>query len=171
MTTAELLATVSRDCPLVTVVGGRLLTTKGVPFSLLERDEDFQHEVLNHFEKDLTRQVSSHIEPKTCEQLLELIAAIFPFPLKNEQFQQVASEFLSLGKTELIKYIDILGQFGVILQQGTGWEITPDVLSDYILHKACVNHQGYLTGYAQEVFEQFKQICPAQVLTNLAELD
>lgn len=167
----KLLATVSRDCPLVTVIGGRLLATKGVPFSLLDRNEDFQYEVLNHFEKDLTKQVSSHIEPKICEKLLELIAAVSPFQLKNEQFQQVASEFLSIGKHELIKYVGILGQFGVIIQQGTGWNIAPDVLSDYILHKACVNHQGYLTGYGQQVFEQFKQICPAQVLANLAELD
>jgi hypothetical protein len=168
---AELLATVSKDCPLVTVIGGKLLATKGVPFSLLERDEDFQYEVLNHFEKDLTKQVSSYLEPKTCEKLLELIAAVSPFQLKNEQFQEVASEFLCIGKNELIKYVGILGKFGVILQQGTGWKITPDVLSDYILHKACINHQGYLTGYAQQVFEQFKQICPAQVLSNLAELD
>ncbi|GAB1545423.1 hypothetical protein NUACC21_80990 [Scytonema sp. NUACC21] len=37
------LATVTKDCPLVTVVGGRLLAEKAILPSLLERDEDFRY--------------------------------------------------------------------------------------------------------------------------------
>ncbi len=168
---AELLATATKDCPLVTVVGGRLLATKGIPLYLLERDDDFQYEVLNQFEKDFVKQISNHIEPKTCEKLLELISAVSPIQLMNEQFQQAASAFLGVEKADLIKHVGTLGQYGVLLQRGTGWRITPDVLSDYILHKSCITPQGYLTGYAQQVFDQFRQICPTQVLSNLAELD
>ena len=168
---AELLATVTKDCPLVTVVGGRLLATKGIPLYLLERDEDFQYEVLNQFENDLVKSISNNIDPKISKKILELIAAVSPVRLMEEQFKQAASEFLNLDETELVRYIGTLEKVGILLRGGDGLRITPDVLSDHILHKACLTEQGDPTGYAKQVFDRFRQVCPAQLLGNLAELD
>ncbi|MCA2736674.1 restriction endonuclease [Microcystis sp. M158S2] len=168
---AELLAKVTKDCPLVTVVGGRLLATKGIPLYLLERDEDFQYEVLNQFENDLVKSISNNIEPKISKKILELIAAISPIHLMEEQFQEAASEFLNIDRAELLSYIGTLENGGILLRRGDGLRITPDVLSDHILHKACLTDQGETTGYAKQVFDRFRQICPSQLLSNLAELD
>lgn len=168
---AELLATVTKDCPLVTVVGGRLLATKGIPLYLLERDEDFQYEVLNQFENDLVKSISNNIDPKISKKILELIAAVSPVRLMEEQFKQAASEFLNLDETELVRHIGTLENVGILLRRGDGLRITPDVLSDHILHKACLTEQGDPTGYAKQVFDGFRQVCPAQLLSNLAELD
>jgi hypothetical protein len=168
---AELLAKVTKDCPLVTVVGGRLLATKGIPLYLLERDEDFQYEVLNQFENDLVKSISNNIEPKISKKILELIAAISPIHLIEEQFQEAASAFLNIDKAELLSYIGTLENGGILLRRGDGLRITPDVLSDHILHKACLTDQGEPTGYAKRVFDRFRQICPSQLLSNLAELD
>ena len=168
---AELLAKVTKDCPLVTVVGGRLLATKGIPLYLLERDEDFQYEVLNQFENDLVKSISNNIEPKISKKILELIAAISPIHLREEQFQEAASEFLNLDKSDLLSYIGAFENGGILLRRGDGLIITPDVLSDHILHKACLTDQGEPTGYAKRVFDRFRQICPSQLLSNLAELD
>lgn len=167
---AELLATVSQDCPLVTVVGGHFLSKNKIPWYLLERDDNFQDEVLDKFEDDLVKEVSNDIDPKTCKNLLNLIAAVSPIQL-NEPFQQTAPIFLSIKKSEFIAQIGILEQSGILLRQGNGLSITPDVLSDYILHNACVTPQGYLTGYAEEVYAHFKQVCLKEILSNLAELD
>ena len=168
---AELLAKVTKDCPLVTVVGGRLLATKGIPLYLLERDEDFQYEVLNQFENDLVKSISNNIEPKISKKILELIAAISPIHLMEEQFQEAALEFLNIDRAELLSYIGTLENGGILLRRGDGLRITPDVLSDHILHKACLTDQGETTGYAKQVFDRFRQICPSQLLSNLAELD
>lgn len=168
---AELLAKVTKDCPLVTVVGGRLLATKGIPLYLLERDEDFQYEVLNQFENDLVKSINNNIEPKISNKILELIAAISPIHLREERFQEAASEFLNLDKSELLSYVGKLENGGILLRRGDGLRITPDVLSDHILHKACLTDQGEPTGYAKQVFDRFRQICPSQLLSNLAELD
>jgi len=39
------------------------------------------------------------------------------------------------------------------------------------LNEACLTPQGESTGYTQEVFKKFQDICPTAVLRNLAELD
>lgn len=168
---ANQLAAIAYDSPLVAVVGGRLLANQAIPLSLLERNQDFQYEVLNRFQGILVGQVSQQISPEHCKKILELMAAVAPIRLTDEQFQATATEFLGIEKKELIESISVLEKAGVLLRRGNKLRITPDVLADHILHKACLTEQGDLTGYAKQVFDQFKQICPTQLLSNLAELD
>jgi hypothetical protein len=146
---ADQLASVTKDCPLVTVVGGRLLAQKAIPPDLLERDADFQHDVLSRFQDALIGQVSQRIEPECCRELLDLIAAVAPIRLTNDLFQQS----------------------GILLRRGDTLRITPDVLADHILNEACLTPQGKSTGYAQKVFKRFQNICSTAVLQNFAELD
>ena len=42
---------------------------------------------------------------------------------------------------------------------------------DHILYSACLTKKGRVTGYGSRVFEKFGEICPEQLLRNLAELD
>lgn len=168
---AEKLAAVTRDCPLFTVIGGQLLAEKQVDPQLLERDKDFQDYLLTKFRDVLIGQVNNEIEPDLCKRLLELIAAVAPIRLTNEKFKQVAAEFLKIQPSKFVSSRGILEQSGILLRRGYTLGITPDILSDRILHEACLTPQGEPTGYAQEVFEKFKSICPAEVLRNLAELD
>jgi hypothetical protein len=168
---ADRLASVTKDCPLVTVVGGRLLAEKAIPPDLLERDAAFQHDVLTRFQDALIGQVSQRIEPEFCKELLNLIAAVTPIRLTSEHFQQVAAEFLRVERSKLVSSIGILEQSGILLRRGDTLRITPDVLADHILNEACLTHQGESTGYTQEVFKRFQDICPTAVLRNLAELD
>jgi len=165
------LAAIAHDSPLVTVVGGRLLADQAIPLSLLERSEDFRHTVLSRFEDILIGQVSQLINPELCRKILKLTAATAPIKLSDEQFQQAASEFLGIDKVTLIDSIGTLEKAGVLLRRGNLLRITPDVLADHILHRACLTDQGESTGYAQGVFEAFREIYPAQILRNLAELD
>ncbi len=168
---ADRLASVTKDCPLVTVVGGRLLAEKAIPPDLLERDADFQHDVLTRFQDALIGQVSQRIDPECCRELLKLIAAVTPIRLTNDIFQQVAAEFLEIERPKLVSSIGILEQSGILLRRGDTLRITPDVLADHILNEACLTPQGESTGYTQEVFKRFQDICPTAVLRNLAELD
>jgi hypothetical protein len=168
---AEKLAAVTRDCPLFTVIGGRLLAEKQVDPQLLERDKDFQDYLLTKFRDVLIGQVSNEIEPDLCKRLLELIAAVAPIRLTNDKFKQVAAEFLKIEPSKFVSSRSILEQSGILLRRGYTLRITPDILSDHILYKRCLTTQGEPTGYVQEIFEKFKAICPTQVLRNLAELD
>lgn len=168
---ADQLAAIAHDSPLVAVVGGRLLANQAIPLNLLERNQDFQYEVLNRFQEILVGQVSQQVSSGLCRKILELMAAVAPIRLTDEHFQKTATEFLGIEKKELIESIGILEKAGVLLRRGNKLRITPDVLADHILHNACLTEQKNFTGYAQEIFEAFKEICPAQVIRNLAELD
>jgi hypothetical protein len=168
---ADQLAAIAHDSPLVAVVGGWLLANHAVPFSLLERNQGFQYEVLNRFQEILVGQISQLINPELCRKILKLTAATAPIKLLDEQFQQAASEFLGIDKITLKNSIGTLEKAGVLLRRGNHLRITPDVLADHILHRACLTDQGDSTGYAQEVFEAFREIYPTQVIRNLAELD
>ncbi len=168
---AEQLAALTRDCPLFTVIGGRLLADKQVDPQLLERDKDFQDYLLTKFRDVLIGQVSNEIERDLCKRLLELIAAVAPIGLSNEKFKQVAAEFLKIEPSKFVSSRGILEQSGLLLRRGDTLRITPDILADHILYQRCLTPQGEPTGYAQEVFEKFKPVCPTQILRNLAELD
>jgi hypothetical protein len=168
---ADQLAEIAYDSPLVTVVGGQLLADREIPLNLLERNEAFQLKVLNRFQEIIIGQISEQINSETCKKILQLIAATSPIEVTNEQFQQVASDFIGIDKATLICNLGLLEQAGVLLRRGKKLRITPDVLADHILHKACLTEQGDITGYAEKVFDQFRQVCPTQILSNLAELD
>ncbi|MCK4790056.1 MAG: hypothetical protein KAV87_40335, partial [Desulfobacteraceae bacterium] len=168
---AERLAEATRDCPLVTVVGDRLLTEKAIAPDLLERNEEFRETVLTRFRDILVGQVGDLIDPTLCISLLDLIAAIQPIRLDSEQTIQVAAEFLDIDRPKVLHSLSVLEEAGVLLRRGNVVRIVPDVLADHILHQASVTHQGQSTGYADVVFDKFASLCPSEVLQNLAELD
>lgn len=150
------MAAIAYDSPLVIVVGGQLLADRAIPLNLLECNEDFRRKVLNRFQDILVGQISEQINPEICKKILELIAAVSPIQLANEQFQQAVTEFIGIDKATLIRSLGTLEQAGVLLRRGNNLRITPDVLADHILHKACLTEQGDSTGYAQETFEAFR---------------
>jgi hypothetical protein len=168
---ADRLAAVTWDCPLVTVVGGRLLAEKQVALDLLERDEEFRQTVLGRFRDALVGRVSDRVEPTMCRSLLELTAAIGPFRLNNESLTQKAAEFLKVKRHRLVEALGVLEEAGVLLRRGYTLRMTPDVLADHVLHTACLTERGEPTGYAEETFKEFASLCPADLLRNLAELD
>ena len=168
---AEQLAAATWDCPLVTVVGGQLLAKRAIAPELLERDEEFRDTVLVRFRDILVGKVGDRIDPALCRSLLDLIAAVQPIRLDNEQTLDVEAEFLRRDRPTLLLSLDVLEEAGVLLRRGNTLRIVPDVLADHILHTANVTSQGQPTGYADIVFAKFASLCPSEVLRNLSELD
>ena len=169
---AEQLAAATWDCPLVTVVGGQLLAKKAIPPKLLERDEDFRDTVLSRFQQDvLVGQIGNRIDQVLCKSLLDLIAAVQPIRLDNENALDLEAKFLGIDHPSLLLSLGALEEAGVLLRRGHTLRIAPDVLADHILHKVSVTPQGKRTGYADLVFHEFAVLCPSEVLRNLSELD
>lgn len=168
---AERLAAATRDCPLVTVVGGQLLAKKAIAPELLERDEEFRDTVLVRFQEILVGEVGDRIDSTLCRDLLDLIAAVQPVRLDNEITLDSEAKFLNITRPTLLISLDTLEKAGVLLRRGNTLRIVPDVLADHILHNANVTYQGQPTGYADRVFDKFAPLCPGEVLRNLSELD
>ena len=168
---ADQLATVSRDCPLITVVGGQLIAKRAVPISMLQNDSDFRYTVLNRFHEVLVGRISPRLKRALCRSLLDLISATSPIRLNDRQFMQTMGRALRLEQSELLTALGVLESAGVLLRRGNTLRITPDVLADYILEEACLSRSLQATGYANHVFQQFLEVSPSHVLLNIAELD
>lgn len=167
----ESLVGVAKDSPLVLVIGGKLVAEGEVAPAMLERHDKFQRVVFDRYQDVFAGQVSDMIGKEMCRAILSLLSAISPVRPQEELFQKTASEFLGIDRIKLIDAVSILESSGVLLRRGYSLRITPDVLSDHILHKACINEQGEPTGYTSKVFNAFSQTGPDNVLFNLAELD
>jgi len=168
---AEKLAAATWDCPLVTVVGGQLIAEKAIDPELLERDEEFRDTVLVRFRDILIGKIGDRIDTELCKSLLNMIAAVQPIRLDDEQVLDCQAEFLGTDCPTLLSSLGILEEAGVLLRRGYTLRIVPDVLADHILHQANVSPQGILTKYADRVFGRFASLCPSEVLRNLSELD
>ena len=167
----EPLVNVAKYSPLVLVIGGRLVAEGAVAPAMLERHDEFQRAVLDRYQDVFTGQISDRIGEDLCRDLLSLISAVSPIRPQNELFQNSASKFLKIEATKLIDAISSLESAGVLLRRGYSLRITPDVLSDHILHKTCLTEQGEPTGYTKKVFGSFGPVVPENVLFNLSELD
>jgi hypothetical protein len=167
----ERLMRATRDCPLVTVVAGRLLATRAVQPELLERDADFRQEVLNKFREEALGRVSERVPPGLACRLLELTAALGPVPANAGPFHERMATFLKADAVEVTRALGEFEQAELLLRRGGSVRVAPDVLADHILATACLTPQGLPTGFADRVFAEFADDCLAQLLRNLAELD
>jgi hypothetical protein len=168
---ADRLTEATRDCPLVTVIGGRLLVEKAVAPELLERHGEFQQAALSKFQDEIVGKVGDQVDPPLCRSLLNLMAAIMPTGPLGGSIGTAAAEFLNTNQATLVRAIDQLEIAGVVYSRGSSIRITPDVLADHILHNACLTSSGQRTGFVSEIFDRFGSLCMAHLLRNLGELD
>ena len=165
------LAEATWDCPLVTVVGGKLLASEAIDPKLLEGHNGFRAEVLNRFQDIIVGRIADGRDPQFYADLLQVLSATAPFSLERNEFVKAAADFLQRKPEDVIKGIGELERIGVLLRRGRRLRVTPDVLADHILHRACIAANGQPTGYAERVFATFASVQPERVFLNLAELD
>ena len=168
---AEQLAAATSDCPLITVIAGRLLSEKSLDPRLLERNQEFREAVLSKFYEEIVGKIGETVEPALCRSLLRVAAAIAPLRTTDETLIEAVASFVGVDRSVVIESLGMLERAGILLRRGNTVRITPDVLADHVLHNACQTAQGVKTGYAERIFEAFAPVCPAAVLRNLAELD
>lgn len=168
---APRLADLTRDSPLVTVLGGQLLAERRVAPELLERDEEFRRVLLDRFRDEIAGEALTEVAPELRRGLLPLIAALSPVRPDDGRFLEAAAAFLGTQPGILADGLDALEAAGVLLRRGRTLRITPDVLADHVLLRACVRDSGLATGYAERLFAAFRTLYPEEVLRSLAELD
>jgi hypothetical protein len=166
---AAALAAVSADTPLVTVVGGRLVARGDIPPALLANEEDFRHQVFDRFPAEYERLLPAG--SVNWRNLLNLIAAVGPIAPANKKFLDPAAELLNVRPDEILAAIDQLERNGLLLRGGRLVRIVPDLLSDFLLEGACLTANGENTGFADVVFQRFRDEFLSSILRNLGELD
>lgn len=166
------LAQVTRDCPLATVIGGRLLEENAVAPELLAHDDAFRHEVFNRFRDERLGQLGPEIPVELARRVLQVLAAVNPIRADGNEplIQQIASQVQS-DSVQVATLIGELEAIELLSRRGNLLRLTPDVLADHILETACLTPQNRPTGFAEAIFDRFRQTCAGNVLRNLSELD
>jgi hypothetical protein len=164
----ERLIRVSWDCPLVTVVGGRLIRERKIEPELFPSDEDFRREVLSRFTGEVT---SALPEPRDIwRNILSLTAALEPVRPAASEFRDKAATFLGIESWDLYKRFETIEEHGLLFRRGGLVAIAPDVLGDFILEEQCLTRRGEDTGYAKRVFDEFASHHARNLLRNVSEL-
>lgn len=167
----EPLIKVAKDSTIVLVLGAQLIAEDKVQPALLEQDQEFQETVFRRFKEDIILGViSEDLDATFCRDLLSIISILSPIREENEFIERV-TKYLQVKKSKLKGAIDTLKRGKVLHPVGSKLRITPDVLSDHILHNSCITSDGCSTGYSQEVFEAFGDVYLKNILENLSELD
>lgn len=172
---ADELASVTRDSPLLTVIGGELLRTHRIPPSSLTQNQKFQQEVLSRFRDvqlgEIVLKLDGRYTEQFCSKVLQIIAALSPIDLGNESLVHAMAELSGADEVELKQFLGRLVKAGVVVRGGRFVRIVPDVLSDFILQDACFAPDGLVTGWATQVYEKVADFRLDVLLRNLAELD
>jgi len=163
------LSAISADSPLATVVGAKLVSERGLDPRLLSSDKNFKQQLFRSFEEIIVGEVSTLVERRLCQRLLQLLSALSPFDLGDIFLPQQASEFLEIDEETFRKALEALVEAGALLRTDNLLRITPDLLAEHIFQAACVD-KGQSTGYAEKVFAQFAGLCPERLALNLAVL-
>lgn len=173
---APLLAQITQDCPLITVIAGQLVAQDKIHPRLLEQNDKFRESVLNKFQQESLGKISDRIPSDKCQKILQLISAMAPIPIpqENSEFYQIASQYLKIEQFQLKQYIGILLEnTGILVRTRNKIRITPDILSDHILVTAC--WQTFPTNYIQEIFKLLTSPSISELfynfLDNVSELD
>jgi len=166
---ARPLAEISKDTPLVTVVGGRLISRGQIRPAELANEDAFRRTVFDRFIEDCEGQLPIGGRPK--RELLYLMAALQPISPTDMRFASSAEKFLGLRSDQIVQGINALEEAGVLIRTGERVRVVPDVLADYLLENACVNQRNETTGFAEAVFQEFRDVFLSNLLKNLAELD
>ena len=167
---AKSLAQIAGRSPLVIVAGGRLIAEGKVDLSRLSGNAEFKRAVFDRFIDELHLEGPDFaLDPP--RPLIELIAALGPVDVRNEQFLQGTEVFLRAERDIVLKTIDALASRGIFSGDSGAVRILPDVLSDFILEESCVNRSGESTLYADRLYAVFGSFLFAQLMQNLAELD
>src|SRR6202012_3613024 len=114
---APMLADVSKDTPLITVVGGKLIARGEITPDLLVNHQDFRAEVFNKFLEERTGELPSSGRPNSV--LLALVAALQPVDADKDDFVAKAAVFLSLRPDQIHEGIDYL-EGREVLVRGAG---------------------------------------------------
>lgn len=168
---ARRLAQITRDCPLVTVVGAGLIRRGQLDPGKLEKDDSIRKEILRAFRDALVVDPAKG-DSRVLRKLLNAIAITQPVPMRNEHFTSALAAFIGLPFDELLPYIRLLEDAGVLIRRGQAIRIVPDLLGDVILAEACYDERsGIPTGYIARVQHGFSGLPLQHVVVNANRID
>lgn len=168
---AARIAEITKDCPLATVVGSRLVGQGVINPELLQNVDRFRDELLSRFRDVIAGEIGG-TNPEAIRELLDLLSSVQPFNPVDPKFQGAAEKILGKPYDKILKDISALEEAGVLLRRGRKLRVVPDLLSDYIRSFASYDEKNKKsTGYVDRVFKELQDDLATNMLINIGQLD
>lgn len=165
------LAGISRDAPVVATIGGVLVRERRIDPATLPTDREFEDAIRRGFRDTAEGAVGPIPHGVGVRRVLDAVAATSPVRLDNEPYIAALAEWIHLRPSETRQVLTRLEEGGILGQREATLHIAPEVLADFMLEDACLDARGLSSGYATEIFDHFRYICPDSIITNLSLLN
>jgi hypothetical protein len=164
---AETLGRLSRECPLVAVVGGQLIKERKISLQELQTDPDFIKKVWSRYRDEMEGKLEGEGDAALIRKLLPLISIMSPLKEDPELKAQIAG-WLQCHVDDLTSAWKRLKHAGLLLESGNEVRVTPDPFSDFLVYDKCYDENGGSTQFAERVAEEFEEAAFSQILQNVA---
>jgi len=165
---AKRLGALTRDCPLITVVGAALVRRGNLDVSRLHGNNEMRQEILRAFRSALVADSDEGLRAT----VLDAVALLQPIRLDDENFHSALAALTNAPFDQIARQLDRLEHAGVMLQRGRSVRIVPDLLGDAILYEACLSGRSAApTGYVRRALAVAEGAAAQHILVNASRLD
>lgn len=165
------IASLTRDCPFITVVASGLLKRGKLNPTTLEGNDSIRN-ILRDYRNEVIE--SSRGDFNVVNSLINAIALIQPINIASEAFTVSLASICSRPFDELMPYIRKFEDSGILMRRGRSFRIVPDLLGDVILSEACFDDRsgvGQSIGYIERVHKKLNGLPLQHLVINLSRVD
>jgi hypothetical protein len=171
-------ARLTLDCSLATVIGAQVIATDHRHFELVKNEEVFRSTLLGKFQDIIAGRIGTKNDADLVRKVLRVLALLQPFYPEDQTILHVVATVEGIEAHDVSRLIRALTEAGVLFRRGGRFRLSPDLLADHIIEKACIGAGECSTGYAEKVFavagdqhiEQLSRFSPAFALyENIAK--
>jgi transcriptional regulator with XRE-family HTH domain len=169
---AENIARLTLDCPLAIVIGAQIVAKGKIDHLELTKNEElFRNTIFGKFQDIIAGNIGGKGDDAQIRKLLKVLALIQPFHPEDRNIATLVEQVEKIPSHEVNRLIALLGTAGVLFKRGGNYRLSPDLLADFIIEKACIGHNDTSTGYAENVFDKAGDAYIKNILLNLGKLD
>jgi transcriptional regulator with XRE-family HTH domain len=168
---AAQLANYTRDCPLATVIGAKVLASKTNKPAFLLSEDTFRSELMARLKTQVVEDVSKGLDEKAVGKTLSCIALLQPIHDKDITVLGAIADITKLELHEVKQIVKRLKEAGIVFTRAEKSRVAPDLLGDFLIEDACIDEYGHSTGFAEKVFDAVESPYIENVLLNLGRLD
>jgi len=165
------IASLLADSTLVGVLACNLIKRQSVSLSSLSHEEDIKGKIISSFMDESSGKIDSNLSNDLIQKILKYVSAVGPIEYDDGK---VESDFISAtdeDEGDVNECIADLLFASVIVERGGRLRISPDVLSDSILERACYLKNGAPSNFFKDLFDRTDGRLRNNLLKNVSELD
>lgn len=167
---ARLLGITTRDCPLLTVLGGRLISQSRLDAKVLQGSDRLRQEILAAFEELMVDGGGGDAEAR--RSILDVVACLQPFDAEDNTCRSAMESLVGMPFDRAFRHLRGLEESGLLLQRGTSFRVVPDLFGEMILADASVDRSsGMSLGFLSRVLAVTRGRARLNLIVNASRMD